>query len=69
MEDLKKIKDMLIEDNVRHLPSYALKEIWEELMEIRVSKKDKEEREILMDVWYLLRLSPRCTNIVNELLT
>ncbi len=61
--------NMLLEDNVRHLPHYAAKEIIEEIAMCISEAVRGEEGELLKEIAYLLNHSSHCRDLINELLT
>ena len=69
MEELKRIRDSLIEENVRHLPDYAVNELMERIALALSEAISGDERELLLELKYILKRSPRCTVFTDELLT
>ncbi len=68
MIDLEKIRDSLLEDNVRHLPYYAVNELIENVISAVSESISQSEKELLEELRYLLRYSPRSTILIEELL-
>ena len=68
MGDLEKIINRLSEDNVRHLPHYAVSELKEEITLAISGTLSQSEKELLKELKNILKLSPRCKDLVNELL-
>ena len=59
----------LVEDNVRHLPYYAIREIIEEITACIFDIQNASQEEIVKEILYLLNHSPRCRGLIDELLT
>lgn len=68
MEDLEKIIRALLEDNVRHLPHYALNGLFEEIFLSIPESFSHAEEELLKELKYLLNCSPRCRAFIEEFL-
>ena len=68
MGDLEKIIISLLEDNVRHLPYYAIDELAEEIVLAISQTISQKEKELLKELRYILKHSPRCSSLINELL-
>ena len=69
MMDLRYINGILSQENIRHLPNYAIEEIIEELILILPPSLSQEEQEILREIKYFLKHSPICRGLIDELLT
>ena len=63
-----KIINSLLEDNVRHLPYYAIDELMEEIVLAISQTISQREKELFKEIMYILKHSPRCLFLINELL-
>ena len=68
MGDLERIRDSLLEDNVRYLPYYAVDELIENIISVISEEISQGEKELLEEIKCILRHSPRCTILIHELL-